>query len=210
MSRYDHLGAVYDLLSLEAVLYRRPRARLAELLGPMPGGTVVDIGCGTGLNLAWLCAAVTSSGRVVGVDNSTSMLAAARRRVRRHGWANVTLLHADIVELGQVLTARSIEPDALVATFVLSVVADDSGFWSVVDEVAVTRPLRVGLAELGAASGAPRPLRWALDALTILGGGRRNRRPWTRLLERADDSARLQFLGGHVQVAAGCVSARRS
>ena len=60
MSRYARLGWVYDVISLEAVLYRRPRPRLAELFGPMPGATVVDVGCGTGLNLAWLRRAVVT------------------------------------------------------------------------------------------------------------------------------------------------------
>ncbi|MBA3605706.1 MAG: ubiquinone biosynthesis protein, partial [Acidimicrobiia bacterium] len=44
--RYGLAGRLYDVVSLEPLLYRRPRARLLELLGPLPGATVVDIGCG--------------------------------------------------------------------------------------------------------------------------------------------------------------------
>ena len=47
MKRYAHVGRLYDLVSVEPLLYRRPRQRLGELLGPIPGATVVDVGCGT-------------------------------------------------------------------------------------------------------------------------------------------------------------------
>jgi ubiquinone/menaquinone biosynthesis C-methylase UbiE len=76
---------LYDCVSVEPLLYRRLRQRLGELLGPIPGATVVEVGCGTGLNLGWLHDAVSPGGRVIGVDASESMLSAARRRTRRHG-----------------------------------------------------------------------------------------------------------------------------
>jgi len=53
------LGTIDDLNSLETVLYRRPRARPANLFGPMPGATITDVGCGTVLNPDWLRRAVT-------------------------------------------------------------------------------------------------------------------------------------------------------
>jgi SAM-dependent methyltransferase len=205
MSRYAHLGSIYDVISLEAVLYRRPRAQLAELFGPMRGATVVDVGCGTGLNLAWLRQAVSPGGHVVGIDPSHSMLARARRRSRRHRWTDVTLIEGDVDGLAGVLTAASIRPDGFVATFVLSVVPCDDGFWNVVDEMASRRAVRVGLAELGPARAAPAVLRVALDTLTSLGGGHRGRRPWQRLIARDADAIHETRLGGHVHVAVGAV-----
>lgn len=92
--RYDAVGRVYDIVSLERMVYRRPRLRMLQLLAPPPGGIVIDVGCGTGLNLSPLLAALGPNGHVVGVDASASMLAAARRRVRAAGWGNVTLLQA--------------------------------------------------------------------------------------------------------------------
>jgi SAM-dependent methyltransferase len=200
--RYEHLGPIYDAVSLE-VLYRRPRRRLADLFGALPGAVVVDLGCGTGRNLAWLRRAVAPGGRVVGVDASASMLGAAHRRARRMGWSDVTLLPGDVRELADVLAAAHVRPDAFVATFALSLVPDTERLWAAVDDAAVAHPARVGLAELGRPDGAPRVLRPALDALTAFGGGDPSREAWRALAERATDLVHETFLGGHVHVAVG-------
>jgi SAM-dependent methyltransferase len=50
---------------------------------PPAGGTVLDVGCGTGRGLAPLRAAVGPGGRVVGLDITPAMLAEADRRGRR-------------------------------------------------------------------------------------------------------------------------------
>jgi S-adenosylmethionine-diacylgycerolhomoserine-N-methlytransferase len=56
------------------------RDRLVEGLGLGPGLRVLDVGCGTGHNLAALAA---SGAQVTGVEPSPAMLEAARRRVER-------------------------------------------------------------------------------------------------------------------------------
>lgn len=206
LSRYEHLGPVYDAVSLEA-LYRRPRRRLAELFGSLPGAVVVDLGCGTGRNLSWLRSAVSPGGHVIGIDASASMLAAARRRARRRGWTDVTLVRGDVQEPAGVLAAAGVVPDAFVATFVLSLLADGAGLWAAIDDAARARPTRVGLAELGPPDGAPRVLRPALGALTALGGGDPTRRPWRELAGRAPDTREETFAGGHVHVAVGTCGA---
>jgi len=60
-----------------------------------PGDTVVDIGCGTGLNFALLQRQVGTEGRVIGVDLSEAMIAQAQDAVEKHGWANVQLVCLD-------------------------------------------------------------------------------------------------------------------
>jgi ubiquinone/menaquinone biosynthesis C-methylase UbiE len=60
------------------------------------GDSVLDIGCGTGAALPVLRAAVGPYGRVVGVDYSPRMIAAAQTRVTRHAWTNVEIHRADI------------------------------------------------------------------------------------------------------------------
>jgi demethylmenaquinone methyltransferase/2-methoxy-6-polyprenyl-1,4-benzoquinol methylase len=57
-----------------------------------PGDTVVEVGCGTGLNFELLQKAVGPSGKIVGIDISEGMLERARAVVRDRGWQNVELV----------------------------------------------------------------------------------------------------------------------
>ena len=63
--------------------YQHPRidlqARVIDLAAPAPGATVADVGCGNGAYLAEL-ARRGFGGRVLGLDMSPGMLAAARER----------------------------------------------------------------------------------------------------------------------------------
>jgi demethylmenaquinone methyltransferase/2-methoxy-6-polyprenyl-1,4-benzoquinol methylase len=67
-----------------------------ERLGPAPGGTVLDVACGTGINLELLRSKVGPEGRVVGIELSPDMIAQARERVAVSGWDNVTLLESAV------------------------------------------------------------------------------------------------------------------
>jgi SAM-dependent methyltransferase len=51
-----------------------------QLLALEPGAAVLDVGCGTGNDALALAAIVGPTGQVVGIDCSTTMLAAANRR----------------------------------------------------------------------------------------------------------------------------------
>ena len=62
------------------------------------GDTVVDLGCGTGLNFKMLQDRVGPTGSITGVDLSDAMLAQARKRVRKSVWKNVSLVQADMAE----------------------------------------------------------------------------------------------------------------
>ncbi|MEW5926057.1 MAG: methyltransferase domain-containing protein [Gemmatimonadota bacterium] len=95
---YRRTAAFYDAA---VWLYRvagtgRHRPHAVAALQLRPGDTVVDMGCGTGLNLHLLRAAVGPGGRVVGVDLTDAMLERARRRIERAGWDNVEVVEADL------------------------------------------------------------------------------------------------------------------
>ena len=83
----------YDLAVERATA--RLRAAAVARLALAEGARVVDLGCGTGLSLPLLRAAVGASGAVYGVDLSPDMLAAARHRCSAAGWTNVHLIEAD-------------------------------------------------------------------------------------------------------------------
>lgn len=63
------------------------------------GATVLDLGCGAGLDSLIAAQRVGSKGRVIGVDFSEAMLARARQAVEEVGIDNVEYRHADAEKL---------------------------------------------------------------------------------------------------------------
>ena len=66
-----------------------------DALGLQPGERVLDIGCGPGTTAIELAGRVAPDGEVVGVDVSGAMIAAATRRTKAAGVANVRFVAAD-------------------------------------------------------------------------------------------------------------------
>jgi len=77
---------------------RAHRRRAVQALGLRPGGSVVEIACGTGLNFPLIEREIGPGGRIVGVDLTDAMLAHAQERIEMNGWSNISLVHADASE----------------------------------------------------------------------------------------------------------------
>jgi len=76
------------------------RARTRAALGARPGEHGLDVGCGPGFLAVELAREVGASGRIMGIDASADMLAAARTRVAREGLADrIRLAHVDAASL---------------------------------------------------------------------------------------------------------------
>ncbi len=86
---YDLAVCLYYLVGIRIGHYRR---LVVEALEPRRGDTVVEIGCGIGLNFPLLEEKVGADGRIIGVDISEAMLEVAKQRVRAAGWRNVELV----------------------------------------------------------------------------------------------------------------------
>lgn len=89
---YDLTANLYRLIGFREQVYRK---MAIEELRLKPGGTVVEIGCGTGLNFPFIYEKVGAKGRIIGVDMTDSMLCKAKERVEKNGWKNVELVNTD-------------------------------------------------------------------------------------------------------------------
>ena len=164
VEKYRRSARRYDVTSrLNFALgpQRAHRRQAVQALRLRPGDTVVEVGCGTGLNFPAIEREIGPEGRIIGVDLTDAMLAQARRRIEANRWTNVSLVQADLATFefpGGI--------DAILATYAHSllpncgqVIAEGAaslragGRWVVLDvEVPDDTPrwlARLGIATLG-------------------------------------------------------------
>jgi ubiquinone/menaquinone biosynthesis C-methylase UbiE len=96
--RYDRVARMIPLFDWLFFMPPGFRRKAVERLQLRPGNRVLEIGCGTGLNLPFLRTAVGPTGTVHGVDISTGMLAKAGDLCARNGWSNINLQQQDAAE----------------------------------------------------------------------------------------------------------------
>ena len=126
MKWYDMVAPIYDRAIGRTYLpYRQVAVQTLHL---RPRLTVLDIGCGTGLNFELILNAIGTQGTLIGIDSSTKMLNRARQRVHQHSWRNVHLLQQDTGKLTrndlEALADSSIIIDSIICTLGFSVFSD--------------------------------------------------------------------------------------
>jgi demethylmenaquinone methyltransferase/2-methoxy-6-polyprenyl-1,4-benzoquinol methylase len=84
----------YDLNNtlLSLGLHHTWKRQAVKMSGAAPGDTVLDLCTGTGDLAVLLARQVGSEGRVIGLDLNERMLAYGRRKIKKLGIANITLL----------------------------------------------------------------------------------------------------------------------
>jgi demethylmenaquinone methyltransferase/2-methoxy-6-polyprenyl-1,4-benzoquinol methylase len=92
-ANYNWTANLYYLIGFRE-WHQRKRAITSLCL--QPGDTVVEIGCGTGLNFGLLQEKIGASGKIIGVDATDAMLAQAARTVEKHRWNNIDLILSDV------------------------------------------------------------------------------------------------------------------
>src|SRR5581483_4919315 len=122
--------------------------------GLRPGETVVDLGCGGGLDVLLAAAKVGPAGKAIGIDMTPEMLQRARHNAARQGLANVEFHLAAIDRLP--LPDASV--DCLVSNCVINLAPDKSAVFRemyrvlkpggrvAVSDIALKKPLPAELA----------------------------------------------------------------
>jgi len=167
------------------------------------GSTVLDLGCGTGLNVPLLAEAVGPEGKVIALDYTEGMLAQARKKAKRQGLNNVVFGLMDARDLSQdrldEVCGHAVQVDAAVATLLLSVVPD----WRQVFERmwAVLRPGGV----CAVLDGYPLagPLKLFSLAENLAAAADTDRPTWDLLEEVAEDVRREMFVMKSLHVTVG-------
>ena len=174
---YDISANAYYVIGFREWAYRH---RAVRALRAQPGATIVELGCGTGLNFELIERVVGPAGRIIGVDFTDAMLVQARRRVEAHGWRNVSLVESDI--------ARYEFPTGIagvMSTFALTLVPEcDTVIGHAVNALAAGG--RLVVLDLKEPAWAPR---WLVTSAAWL----------TRPFGVTADLARRRQLCGHVQ-----------
>jgi len=208
---YNRKAGFYDLAvwlyGLTGMRVGRWRRMAVNALALRPGDTVVEIGCGTGLNFLLLERAVGDRGKIIGIDISEAMLDRARARVRAAGWHNVELVRA--------AASDYVFPDGIAGILAVGVLTYEPKF----DEV-VKRGARA-LAPGGrwVVLDYKRPSNWlrrltpvfvALGKTFGVSQSFMNRHVWESVERHLGNAAMQEFYGGFVYMASGEAPSPRS
>ena len=126
-----HMDAIYrtqrHFYDLTRKYYLLGRDRLIAGLTPPPGGSVLEIGCGTGRNLI-AAARRFPDARCFGIDISEAMLETARANVARAGLSDrITLAQGDATQFDTVALFGIDAFDRVFQSYTLSMIPDWRG-----------------------------------------------------------------------------------
>ncbi len=117
---YSGLARNYDLdeklLLFAGIRLGRYRKDAVKELNLRKGDTVVDLGCGTGLNFKYIQDAIGPEGKIIGVDITRAMLDEAEKRITKNNWKNVELVCSDMSKF------EIPETDAVISTCAITLV----------------------------------------------------------------------------------------
>lgn len=113
---YDLSANLYYMIGFRENTYRKQAIKLLDL---NPGDTVVEIGCGTGLNFSYIQNHIGPTGRIIGVDLTADMLSVASKRCEKNNWGNV-----ELIEQNAALYEFPDSIDGVISTFALTLMPE--------------------------------------------------------------------------------------
>ena len=194
---YDIAANLYYLLGFREAHYRK--LAIAEL-DLKPGNTVVEIGCGTGLNFKYLQRAIGQNGKLIGVDLTDAMLEQARDRIEENDWNNVELIERD--------AAKYLFPDniqGVISSFALTLVPE---FETVIERAskALVSNGRLVILDLKLPGNWPR---WLINIAILITRpfgvtlDLAEREPWKVIKKYFPNTSVRQLYGGFAYIATG-------
>ncbi|MCC0807940.1 class I SAM-dependent methyltransferase [Methylobacterium sp. W2] len=156
---YRHQRHIYDA---SRKFYLLGRDGMVADLRPPAGGSVLEIGCGTGRNLVRI-ARTYPDARCFGLDVSAEMLDTAARATARAGFAHrIRLARGDATAFDPAALFGEAEFDRIVISYALSMIPP----WRAVLAEAAGHLGPGGalhVVDFGDQGGLPRPARWLLN-----------------------------------------------
>jgi demethylmenaquinone methyltransferase/2-methoxy-6-polyprenyl-1,4-benzoquinol methylase len=196
-ANYDFTANLYYLFGFREAKYRR---RAVSELALHAGDTVVEIGCGTGLNFPYLLESLGETGRLIGVDLTDAMLKKARERIRKKGWQNIELVEADAAEYKFPAGIQGV-----LSTFALTLVPE---YEKVIDHAAHALADRGRMVVADFKKPEWWPL-WLVKLFVLITSpfgvtlDLADRKPWEVMAKYFSSVEVAEFFGGAVYIAAG-------
>lgn len=116
--KYDKILNFWFGKVLHIEKYRRDAVDWLEL---KEGDTVLDVGCGTGINFPLLKEKTGDEGKIIGLDYTKAMLKEAEKKIKKNHWKNITLIQGDAVHIDKLVNTKV---DAIISTYCFSILYD--------------------------------------------------------------------------------------
>jgi len=113
---YDLTANLYYVIGFREQKYRQESV---AMLNVKQGDTVLEIGCGTGLNFPILLQYIGKGGKVIGIDLTDKMLKRAENRIRKNKWNNFELINIDAS-----VYLLNDKVNAVISTFALTMIPE--------------------------------------------------------------------------------------
>lgn len=155
---YAYTRHIYDLTRKYYLLGRDP---MLKALSPPPGGSVIEVGCGTARNLI-VAARAAPGARYFGFDISEAMLETARANVAKAGLSDrITLVQGDATNFDPAALFGIPAADRVFMSYTLSMIPDWVG---AIEQAAraVAPGGRLNIVDFGQQEQLPGPWRRAL------------------------------------------------